>query len=124
MIEAVWSEGTVPPLLLELCRLRISTLCGDREGMAERRPEAAAAELDEDLIGALAHWSTDPRFGPSERVVIGLAEQFVIDVHSITDEQVDELKASVGDAAALALLFAFAAFDGFARLRSLLLDPA
>ncbi|MBV8950847.1 MAG: carboxymuconolactone decarboxylase family protein [Actinobacteria bacterium] len=112
----VWS-GAVDPVLLELCRLRVATLLGDEPGMGLRTKAAVAAGLGEDLVDALPNWSVSPRFGPSERAALAIAELFVIDAHAVTDEMCAELLAEVGDARATALTMGIALFDATSRAR-------
>jgi alkylhydroperoxidase family enzyme len=44
----------------------------------------------------LAAWSISPLFTTAERACLGFAEQFVVDVGAVDDEQREELKAALG----------------------------
>jgi alkylhydroperoxidase family enzyme len=96
LLEAIWS-GPVSPVTLELCRLRMATLLRCAPALAERSPAALAAGLDEERIARLPAWPTDPGTTDEERACIGFAEQYVIDHHGVTDEQVATLVDLLGD---------------------------
>ena len=120
MLDGIWRDSGVPPRLLELARLRVAALRHDEAGVAARTPAAVAAGLDEDGVDALAAWPTDPRFTPTDRAALALAEQFVMDCHGITDAQVAELRDALGDQATVGFLIALALFDGFSRAATVL----
>lgn len=90
LLATIWG-GSVSPVTLELCRLRMATLLGSAAALTERSPAAMNAGLTEERIGLLPRWPTDPSFSTEERVCIGLVEQFVIDHHGISDEDVHTL---------------------------------
>jgi alkylhydroperoxidase family enzyme len=115
MLDGIWRDSGVPPRLLELARLRVAALLRDEAGSAARTPIAVAAGLDEGLVDALPAWPTDPRFTPTERVALAVAEQFVMDCHGITDAQVEGLRDALGDQPTVGFLIALALFDGFSR---------
>jgi hypothetical protein len=120
MLQGLWREGGVPPVLLELCRLRVAELLHDEAGRSRRTPEAVAAGLDEAMVDALAGWPTDPRFPATVRAALGVTEQFVIDCHGVTDAQIADLRDGLGDRSTVALLTALALFDGFSRAATVL----
>jgi len=120
MLEGLWRDSGVPPRLLELTRLRVAALLHDEAGSAARTPAAVAAGLDEELVDALPGWPTDPRFTPTDRAALAVAEQFVMDCHGITDAQVEGLRDGLGDPATVGFLIALALFDGFSRAASVL----
>jgi len=115
MLEGLWRDSGVPPRLLELTRLRVAALLHDEAGSAARTPAAVAAGLDEDLVDALPGWPTDPRFTPTDRAALAVAEQFVMDCHGITDAQVEGLRDGLGDPATVGFLIALALFDDESR---------
>lgn len=55
-------------------------------------------------------------FSQAEREVASIAEQFVIDVHGVTDEQFARLKAHFQEPEIVAMLFRMALSDGLAKL--------
>jgi len=120
MLDGIWRGSGVPPRLLELARLRVAALLHDEVGSATRTPVAVAAGFDEDVADALPSWPTDPRFTPTDRAALALAEQFVMDCHGITDAQVAELRDALGDQATVGFLIALALFDGFSRAATVL----
>jgi alkylhydroperoxidase family enzyme len=120
MLDGIWRDSGVPPRLLELARLRVAALLHDEVGAAKRTPAAVAAGLDEELVDALPAWPTDPRFTPTDRAALAVAEQFVVDCHGVTDAQVAELRDVLGDQPTVGFLIALALFDGFSRASTVL----
>lgn len=111
LLAEVW-RGTVDPRLLELCRLRMATLLGNDHAWSEpRTPAAVAAGLDEGMVESLSRWPTDERFDPTTRLCLRLAEQYVIDVHGITDELVAELGEAIGADGVVTLTTALATWE-------------
>ncbi len=109
MLDGIWRDSGVPPRLLELARLRVAALLHDEAGSAARTAAAVAAGLDEELVDTLPAWPTDPRFTPTDRVALAVAEQFVMDCHGITDAQVKGLRDALGDPATVGFLIALGA---------------
>ncbi len=90
----------------------MATILGNTEAWSEPRTRAAVeAGLDESLVAALAEWATNPAFDPASRACLGLAEQYVIDVHGITDTQVAELQDHIGPQGVIDLTTALAAWE-------------
>lgn len=114
LVGGLWNAG-VDAHLLELCRIRIAQQLGDDAGIALRSPEAAG--LDEARVAALDRWWSDPVFDETSRAALGIAEQFTLDVHGVTDAQFAALRDHVGASASVAFSFALALFDGQSRLR-------
>ena len=78
--------AAVPAELLDICRLRIAQLLG------------CEWELDQpDVVADLAGWPTSVRFGPAERACLALTEQWLIDVASVTDEQIGDVREHLGE---------------------------
>ena len=90
LLATIWA-GTVSPVTLELCRLRMATLLASTAASSERTPAALSAGLTEARIGRLAQWPSDPSFSHEERVCIGFVERFLIDHDAISDDDVHEL---------------------------------
>lgn len=84
------------PTVLELCRLRIAMLIGATADQHLRAAPALAAGLTEAKIDALASWPSSPLFTAADRACLALAEQFVIDAHGISDEQVAAVTEHLG----------------------------
>ena len=111
VIERLWA-GVLDPVVLELCRLRLAMLLGSRVALAERTPQAVAAGLDEAQVEKLSQWPTDPAFDQTQRAALAYAEQWLIDIHGVTDEQSAELCGLLGEPAMLVLTTALALWDG------------
>jgi hypothetical protein len=95
-----WTHALLDAEILDACRARCAQLL--RAAGAPVEPVAA-----DDPTSALAACLT-------------LAEQFVIDPHSVTAEMRDAVVRHVGDAGLVALVEALAVFDGFTRVRTVL----
>lgn len=110
--RAAWAA--VDPRWLEMCRLRAAQLIGCA---AEARARTAGSGLDPDLADHVAQWPTHPGFTDADRDVLAWCEQFVIDVASLTDDQVDALRRRVGDDGVVNLTNALLAIEQRQRLR-------
>jgi alkylhydroperoxidase family enzyme len=120
MLGGIWRDSGVPPVLLELTRLRVAALLHDEVGWTARTPAAVAAGFDEELVDALPAWPTDPRFTSTDRAALAVAEQFVMDCHGVSDAQVAEVREALGDQRTVGFLIALALFDGFSRASTVL----
>ncbi|MGH9271326.1 MAG: carboxymuconolactone decarboxylase family protein [Ilumatobacteraceae bacterium] len=112
--------AAVDPVVLELCRLRIATLHGDANQQRLRTDAAIVAGLDEDKIAALADHHRASQFTDHERACLAYAEQFVIDVHGLTDADADRVKDGMTDAEFVAFTVALGLLDGVGRMRLVL----
>lgn len=122
VVDEIW-QGCVDPKILELCRLRMATLLGNERVWNQPRTAAAvAAGLDAALVDSLAQWPTDARFDDTTRMCLRLAEQYVIDVHGITDELVAQLAAAIGPDGVVTLTTALATWEITHRFDNALLD--
>jgi alkylhydroperoxidase family enzyme len=115
LLATIW-EGPVSPVTLELCRLRMATLLASSAAHSERSPVAAAAGLTEARIALLPQWPSDPSFSAEERVCIGFVEQFVIDHHQISDDDVRALTDVLTPAGVVTFTTALIAWDNQHRL--------
>jgi alkylhydroperoxidase family enzyme len=114
---ALWQQGAIGPLLLELCRLRIAQLLGCDVALAHRTPEAVAAGLDENLVSSLSRWPTDTRFSDQERTCLGYAERLLIDAQGVSDDDADRVIDAVGQGGFLVLTYACGLFETTQRAR-------
>jgi alkylhydroperoxidase family enzyme len=78
----------VDPVIVELCRLRITGLVGARSHLSMRRRKAAEAGLTEATIAMLARWAESPDFSPAQRACLAFAEQFCMGAFTVTDADV------------------------------------
>lgn len=123
VLDEIW-QSSVDACILEFCRLRTATILGNARAWAEPRSAAAvAAGLDESLVADLAKWSTHPGFGPAAKASLGLAEQYVIDIHGVTDDQVADLERHIGPDGVITLTTALAVWEITHRFDNSLLDP-
>lgn len=111
LMAEIWNSS-VDPRILELCRLRTATILGNSTAWDEpRSPAGVEAGLDESLVAALNQWPTHPGFDDATRACLGLAEQYVIDVHGITDSQVASVEHHIGADGVIALTTALAVWE-------------
>lgn len=121
VLDEVW-QSSVDATILELCRLRTATILGNTRAWTEPRTAAAvAAGLDESLVAELATWSNHAGFSAAAKACLGLAEQYVIDVHGITDAQVADVERHIGCDGVIALTTALAVWELTHRLDNALL---
>ena len=125
LLDEIWG-GSVDARILEYCRLRTATILSNQNAWDEPRSAAAVtAGLDESIVAELAQWPTHPGFDAATRACLGLAEQYVIDVHGITDTQVSELEGLIGPDGVVTLTTALAAWEITHRFDNALLgDPS
>ena len=95
-----WTHELLDVAILEACRAR----CAQILSAAGAPSEPVTADDPTSAIGAC----------------LALADQFVIDPHSVTREMREAVVAHVGDAGLVALVEALAVFDGFTRFRTVL----
>jgi alkylhydroperoxidase family enzyme len=112
-----WVDELVDPVLLELIRLRIAMLHGVEPELLVRYDIARERGLTEEKISVLSSWPTSPLFSELERQVLGLTEQFVIDPHGVTDDDVAPVKEALTSAGLVALVNAMALIDHLNRVR-------
>lgn len=115
LLATIWA-GSVSPVTLELCRLRMATLLASAAALAERSPAAVAAGLTEERIARLPKWPSDPSFSAEERACISFVEQFVLDHAEISDDDVHQLTALLSPEGAVTFTTALIAWDNQHRL--------
>ncbi len=115
-----WERELVPPVTLELCRLRVAQLLGCASELGLRYRPALNAGLDEAKIQELPNWGRGEAFSQEERACLSFAEMFVQDPHAITDADAELVLRHLGEPGFVALTEALAIFDGFARFRAML----
>jgi alkylhydroperoxidase family enzyme len=107
----------VDPVLLELVRLRVAELLGNRPELAVRTPAAVEAGLDEATISDLSHWPTSSRFGPRERACLAFTEQWILDVASLSDDDARAVSDVLGADGLAAFASALLVIEQRQRLR-------
>ena len=81
-----WSA--VDPVLLELIRLRVAALIGNEAGLVRRSVTARSRGLAESKIAHLDVYYKSPDFSALEVQALSFVESFVIDVGSITEDDI------------------------------------
>jgi len=113
-------EADVDPVTLELCRLRVATLIGSAADLAVRDPRAVAAGLSDDMVDALASWTSSPLITDAQRAMLSFTEQYVLDAHGVTDADTAALHVHFTPTQLATLTTAVAVFDALARVRAIL----
>ena len=113
----LWADRVVDAVLLELCRLRIATLLGDRRQQMIRDRSALDAGLTEEKIAELSRYPTSPLYSARERACLDYTELHVIDVHSITDADAERVKTHLTDEEFVGFSVAIGLLEGVGRLR-------
>jgi len=114
LYNTLWQLQEIPPVTLELCRLRIAQLhCCDTEW---QRQEVDIPTVRRD---ALTSWHRSERFNPGEQACLAFAEVYAMDPQAITDEQADAVKTAYGEPGLVALIEALGLFYGLTRLSQL-----
>ncbi len=122
VLDALW-RTSLDARILEYCRLRTATILGNERAWNEPRSTAAVeAGLDESLLADLSRWPTHPGFGEEAKACLGLAEQYVIDIHGVTDRQVAELEGLIGPDGVITLTTALAVWENTHRFDNALLE--
>ena len=112
--RAAWAA--VDTRLLELCRVRAAQLIGCEVEAAARTPGCG---VDDEVIGGVGQWPTSMDFDERDRAVLAWCEQFVIDVASMSDQQVAEVARWLGDDGVVDLTNAFLVIEQRLRLRTM-----
>ncbi len=118
----LWTDPTADPVLLELCRIRVAQLHRAEGSAGHRTPAAVAAGLTDELVEALPRWAVDDRFDEATRAALAVAELFVVDVHSVTDDQMAAVGEALGPSALTTFGTALAVWDGICRFERVLVD--
>jgi alkylhydroperoxidase family enzyme len=96
-------DGRFDPQILAMCRKRVGTIlaCPTHAGRAPAREELDSRQL----------------------ACLDFAEMFVLDHHSITDEDARAVTAHLSDAEMVVFTTALALYDGFCRFERTLVQP-
>lgn len=108
--------AAVDSRLLELCRIRAAQLIGCEAEALSRIP---ATGLAGHLADRVANWPTADGFDDRDRAVLAWCEQFVIDVASMSDAQVEAVRTWLGDDGVVNLTNAFLVIEQRQRLRTM-----
>ena len=110
-----WSRVLLPHHLMELTRLRVAQLhnCKSELSLRYRFEEAPT----ESKIEALPNWYKDSSYRKIDKACLEIAELFVQDPHSITDQMTESAKEDISDAGLVALMEWLALCDGFCRFQ-------
>ncbi len=84
--RAAWNA--VDPALLSLCRNRMAML---------RRHQPTLVAMSAPDLDRLKRWPTAQEFGDIDRAALDFTEQYLIDVASLSDVQVERLGGHLGD---------------------------
>jgi alkylhydroperoxidase family enzyme len=76
--------------------------------------------LDVERIKDIENYATSPRFTDDERAAIAYADAMTTDPHSVTDEQVADLRARFGESGVIELTYQIATENMRARMNTAL----
>lgn len=110
---SIREAGLVPQRVLEICRLRVAAI---HDCEAEWTQRDGDVELGADELEALRRGDLQP-FDAAERAALEVTELLPYAHHALTDEQVAEVKAQLGDAGCVSLINALVLFDVNCRLK-------
>jgi alkylhydroperoxidase family enzyme len=117
----LWDNEVLPARLLELTRLLIATEHFCDAELAIRQSDSGVTDAE---IDGLKDWRSIESLSSLEKAALAYAQQIPWNHHQITDDQVNAVKAEIGDAGFVALNFAATFFDANCRLRLLFEMPA
>ncbi|MFK8020856.1 MAG: carboxymuconolactone decarboxylase family protein [Pseudomonadales bacterium] len=106
-----YQQAHIPPVVLELCRLRVAQL---HKNAAEFRLQLCDVEFGQ--RDALVNWPSSEVFSEAQRSCLALAEVYSMDVHAISDAHTNAVKQHYGDAGLVALIQALGVFYGLTRM--------
>ena len=97
------ASSTTPGRTASLIELQVAQILG------LEREETELSEF-------IRTWYSSAEFTDGEKAIMEITEQFVLDVHSVTDEQFEKLRKYFSTPDILAMLFHIALCDGFGKL--------
>ena len=107
-------EAKTPRPLRELMILRTAQLTGSEYEWAHHRSMAAANEVSEEKVRALADWRSSALFEPSERAALRCVEE--IHEVALSDDAFGELERAVGAPATVELVLLASFYEAVARM--------
>jgi len=110
---SIWEAGLVPRRMLELCRLRVAAI---HDCEPEWMQRDAQVELGEGELEALRRGDFKP-FDAAEQAALAVTELLPYAHHALTDDDVAQVKAQLGDAGCVSLINALVLFDVNCRLK-------
>ena len=94
--------------LYDMLAIRAAQLIGDADAISSADPM---------LVRQVTDWPTDPVVSELERACLDVCESFIMDAHSVSDEQIVRIQRIVGDDTTIAVLMNLAVLDGFTKFR-------
>ncbi|GGM78152.1 carboxymuconolactone decarboxylase family protein [Dactylosporangium sucinum] len=116
--QALADEGTLPPRLVELIRIRLAFHNQCRSCMAVRYQSGIDAGVDEDLVCSLARPAEAPDLTPAERAALRFADLLATDHLRIDERVYDELREHFDEGEIVELGLRCARTIGFGRLNA------
>ncbi|TFV92796.1 carboxymuconolactone decarboxylase family protein [Blastococcus sp. CT_GayMR20] len=119
-MKALRANGTLPPRLVELVRLRVSFHNQCRSCMSIRYTDGLDGGLTEGLVCSLEKPQESEDLTPAEKAAIAFADAFATDHLSITDEMFATLYDHFTTQEVMELCFQVATFVGYGRMGAVL----
>lgn len=112
--EQFWQQDHIPPIILDICRLRLAGLHGAAAEAASLCPGGCGAEMNDALQAGTYH--RDSRFSAAEIAAIEFTEVYAQDPASITDDLAARIKERFGEPGLVCLIEALGFIDARIRL--------
>ena len=116
--EALTEEGTLPPRLVELIRIRLAFYNQCRSCMAVRYQSGIDAGVDEDLVCSLKKPAEAPDLTDAEKAALRFADLLATDHLRIDESVYDELRKHFDEGEIVELGLRCARTIGFGRLNA------
>ena len=112
--DSFWQLSSIPPSVLELCRLRVAQL-----HQSDYQWQHARLDLSVEQRQSLSQWSKSAVYTQTEKACLAFAEVYCMDPQAITDAQAEAVISELGDAGLVALIEALGLFYGMTRVSQL-----
>ena len=112
--DSFWQLSSIPPMVLELCRLRVAQL-----HQSDYQWQHQQLELSAEKRQSLSQWNTSSVYSQVEKNCLAFTEVYCMDPQAITDAQAEAVKSELGDAGLVALIEALGVFYGMTRVSQL-----
>lgn len=123
-LQTILDEGSLPPLLVELVKLRVSQLNGCTFCLDKHSKDARAMGEAEQRLHLLAGWREAPCYTEAERAALAWAEAVtLLPTSSVPDEIYEELSRHFSEVEIVELTWQLVAINGWNRLAVSMRSP-
>lgn len=110
-----FARASIGARLRSLLEIRGAQLLRDGQTLAVSDPE---------LVAQATSWHNHPALSDDERLALEICETFLMDHHSMTDDQIARLQQQFGEQGAVAVLMNIGMIDGFTKFRRVFSEEA